>query len=132
MKFEDAPDINVKMKEIVSRLEYIHIDTDRIVCFRSSGSKSMAQARIYAMPKVWQKALGIKPHYVIEVLSENFDCLEEEEQWKTVLHELLHIPKNFSGALLSHKTVQFDGKGGHKTMRINRSTVEKFWKRMKD
>lgn len=131
MKLEKAEDVSEIIKEIVLKLELEHIDFERIICFRSFGSSSDAHARIYSMPKIWQKALGIEPCYVIEVLSEKFDKFSEEEKEKTLLHELLHIPKNFSGALLSHKTVHFDGKGGHKTRRIDSRLVNKLWKKMK-
>ena len=130
MKTEKAPDIFEIVKEIVSKLDMEHIDVERIKCMRSFGSTSNAYARIYSMPKIMQKALEMKAHYIIEVISESFDNLSEEDKGKTILHELLHIPKTFSGALVNHKMVCFDGKGGHETRRINRSTVEKIWKRM--
>lgn len=55
------------------------------------------------MPKVFQKALNIKPAYVIEVLSRHYDKLDGDSKKKVLIHELLHIPKNFSGALAPHK-----------------------------
>jgi predicted metallopeptidase len=48
-------------------------------------------------------ALGIGPGYVIEVLAEKYDHLSREEKTKTLIHELLHIPSNFSGSLLPHR-----------------------------
>lgn len=69
---------------------------------RSYGSKAKAYARIWAFPKIWQKALDIGTFYVIEVLSENFDKLSEDKKEQVLIHELLHIPKTFSGALLDH------------------------------
>ena len=46
--------------------------------------------------------MEIEPAYVIEVISGYFDKLSVQEQDKVILHELMHIPKNFSGALVPH------------------------------
>ena len=131
MKLELADDIQVKVEKIVNVLDMKHIDVSRIKCLRSFNSKANAYARIYAFPRVWTFALGIEPHYIIEVLSEKFDILPEQEQEMTILHEIMHIPKTFSGALNSHTCKHFDGKGGHKTVKINRSTVKKLYKEYK-
>ena len=56
------------------------------------------------MPKIFQKALNIKPAYVVEILSKHFDKLDEDGKKKVLIHELMHIPKNFSGALLPHRS----------------------------
>lgn len=102
MRFEPAPDITEKLNYMMSILNYDHIDGKRIVCMRSYGSKSRAIARIWGLSKAWQKALDIKPHYIIEVIHPRFDKLGKEDQEKTLLHELLHIPKKFSGGLVPH------------------------------
>jgi len=128
MKTEFADDIKNNITELVKKLNLEHIDANRIVCMRSYGSTTNAQARIWSLPKIWQKALDVKAHYIIEVVSEHFDNLDENEKTKTLIHELIHIPKTFSGALLSHKMSHFDGKGGRKIKRINRRTVEKIFK----
>lgn len=103
MKFDRAHDIQVKVNRILFVLDLPHIDRTRVVCMRSQGSKSNAIARIWSMPRIWQQALGIKSHYVIEVISEKFDKLKEEDQERTLIHEIMHIPKTFSGALVPHK-----------------------------
>lgn len=128
MKFQPAPDIQERIKELVFALDLNYLDSERIICFRSFKSTSNARARIWSFPKIWQKALGVKAHYIIEVLSEKFDSEDMDEQTKILLHELLHIPRNFSGALVSHNTVQFDGKGGHIRKKINRRVVDKLFK----
>ena len=82
--------------------EFGHVDVRRVVCFRSRGSKARIYARIWSMPGIFQAALGIEAHYVIEVV-ERYDRSSREEQERTLIHELLHIPKTFSGALVPHK-----------------------------
>lgn len=103
LEWEDAHEIKVHIKEIVEVLNFSHVNPERIFCFRSHGSKSRAYARIWSFPKIFQRALNIEAAYVIEILSKYFDKLGEDDKKKVLIHELLHIPKNFSGALLSHK-----------------------------
>jgi len=123
MKFDRAHDIQVKVNRILFILDLPHIDRTRVVCMRSWGSKSNAIARIWSMPRIWQKALGIKSHYVIEVISEKFDRLNEEDQERTLIHELMHVPKTFSGALVPHNCF---GK------RIDNRAVEKIYRDYKN
>lgn len=104
LEWEEAHDIKKEIEHIVSVLELVHINPSRIFCYRSYGSKSRSYARIWSYPKIFQVALNMEPAYVIEVLSKYFDKLHPEEKKKVLIHELLHIPKNFSGALVPHKT----------------------------
>ena len=103
LEWEDAKDVKKEIVKIVKTLEFDHINTSRIFCYRTEGSKARAYARTWMMPKIFQNALDIPPAYVIEVLSRYYDRLSPEEKVKVLIHELLHIPKNFSGALLSHR-----------------------------
>ncbi|MBI4167741.1 MAG: metallopeptidase [Candidatus Aenigmarchaeota archaeon] len=119
MKFEEASDIREAVERIVTALGMERIDTKRLFCMRSRGSKGRSIARIWSMPKIWQKAMGIKAHYVIEVISERFDRLSFEEREKTLIHELMHIPKGFSGGLVPHNCF---GK------RINHKSVDKLFR----
>lgn len=104
MEWEQAEDIKKDINHIVYILDMSYIDDSRIFCYRTQGSVSRSYARIWAFPKIFQDALHIKAAYVIEVLSKYFDKLSSDEQKKVLIHELLHIPKNFSGALLPHRT----------------------------
>lgn len=105
LEWENAPDVKREINKIVRTLALDHIKSSRIYCYRTQGSKARAYARTWMMPKIFQHALGIEPAYVIEVLSKYFDKLGQDEKSKVLIHELLHIPKNFSGALLSHRGV---------------------------
>jgi predicted metallopeptidase len=97
-----APDVQRDMSDLVGILEFDHIDPDRVHCRRSQGSTADIYARIWELPGMWQKALDVPPQYVIEVLAEHYDVLPRDEQLKIVIHELLHIPKTFSGAVRNH------------------------------
>lgn len=104
MQWEKADLVQKEIEELVTILELTYIDPKRIFCYRSHGSASRSYARIWSFPKIFQEALDIKAAYVIEVLAKYYDKLGKEEQKKVLIHELLHIPKNFSGALLSHRS----------------------------
>ena len=100
--WKKAPDIKKRVLQLKKSLELDWLKTNHIHCFRSENSTSRAYARIWGFSKVWQLALSEKPSYIVEVLSEKFDPLSEKEKNKVIIHELTHIPKNFSGALLPH------------------------------
>jgi len=102
VEWVNAPDIKKRILHLDKSLKLDWLKTSKIHCFRSKNSKSRAYARIWGLSKVWQKALQTEPAYVIEVLSEKFDSLNKKEQDKVLLHEIAHIPKNFSGSLLPH------------------------------
>ena len=104
LEWDAASEIKADIDHILKTLDFSHIDQARIFCFRSFGSKSRSYARIWAMPKIFQRALNIKPAYIIEVLSHYYDNLDEDSKKKVLIHELLHIPRNFSGALLPHRS----------------------------
>ena len=101
--YKKAKDVESLVRDIVKTLGFNHINLENVKCVRSFNSKSLAIARIYGLPKVFQVAFNLKPLYVIEVLSEKFDRLSYIEKVRVLIHELLHIPKNFSGSLLPHK-----------------------------
>jgi predicted metallopeptidase len=112
-----------EVAKLVASLKLHHIDPERVIVFRSLGSHSRARARIWSLPRIWQQALRVKPHYCLEVLSEKFDKLSKDDQRRILIHELLHIPKTFSGALLPHR--------GRGKTRIDGETVEKLFKSIK-
>lgn len=123
MKWEEAAEVKEDIAEILTVLDLPHVQLDRIFCYRTQGSTSRAYARIWSFPKIFQDALDLQPAYVIEVLSKYYDKLNRDEQKKVLIHELLHIPKNFSGALLPHKTRS-------RTMHKEVNTLFKMYKRL--
>ena len=103
IKFCIDEEITQKVQEIAATLGMEHVATDRVVCMRSHGSGSRRTiARCYGLTKIWQKALGIKAHYIIEVISEKYDRQSNEDRDKTLIHELMHIPFNFGGGFKHH------------------------------
>ena len=102
VEWKSAPDIKKRVLHLKKSLNLEWVKTSSLYCFRSLNSSSRAYARIWGLSKIWQLALKQKPAYIIEVLSEKFDNLSEREKDRILLHEIAHIPKNFSGRLLPH------------------------------
>lgn len=106
MKYKKACDLREKGLDIIEKLNLSHIDSNNVFFIRSYGSKTRRTiARCHAMNKVMQLALNRKAVYVIEMISEKFDKLDEEERIKTIIHELMHIPKSFGGGFKFHNYV---------------------------
>lgn len=104
MRYEFAEDIQ-KIAENISAGMFPHIKIDRIKCFRSYGSSSRRTiARCHALGKLMQLAVGVKAYYALEFL-ERYDKLSEEDKIKTIIHELMHIPKTFGGGFRQHDYV---------------------------
>lgn len=97
-----APDIGKRALKLITDLDMDWILFDRLFFFRSTDSKARAYARTWGLPSLWQRALNVEPGYIVEVLAEHFDKLNAKDQDKVILHELTHIPHNFSGALVPH------------------------------
>ena len=105
MKYEFAQDIQ-KIAEEISTMLFPHIRMNRVMCFRSYGTSSRRTiARCHALGKLMQKAMGTEAFYALEFLSERFDKLDREDQLKTIIHELMHIPKTFGGGFKHHNWV---------------------------
>ncbi|MEK6914655.1 MAG: putative metallopeptidase [Nanoarchaeota archaeon] len=105
IKYEFAPDIQESVNELALLL-FSHVKIDSVVCLRSHESSSRGTiARCHALGKAMQLALGRKGFYVIEVLSKRFDKLSKTDQTKTLIHELMHIPKSFGGGFRHHDYV---------------------------
>lgn len=106
IKYEIAEDIMKRIFEIGKVLGMEHLRFSGIYAVRSKGSGSRGTiARCHALGKIWQLALGIKAVYIIEVISERFDKMSGEEQDKTLVHELMHIPFSFGGGFKHHNVV---------------------------
>jgi predicted metallopeptidase len=104
IKYSEAPDVKDMVERIVAQLSFHHINLNGIYCYRSINSKSKRTvARIHNLSKLWQRALDKPANYLIEVISERYDKLSREEKEKVIIHELLHIPKGFSGGFRPHK-----------------------------
>ena len=104
ISYSEAPDVKDLVVRIVAQLGFDHVNVNGIHCYRSVNSKSKRTvARIHNLSKVWQRALDKPANYLIEVISERYDRLSQEDKEKVIIHELLHIPKGFSGGFRPHK-----------------------------
>jgi predicted metallopeptidase len=102
--YSEAQDVKDLANEIAESLGMFHVVPQFVFCVRSIGSSSRRTvARIHGLGKVWQETLNLPPYYVIEVISEKYDRMTEKDREKTIIHELLHIPKAFAGGFRPHK-----------------------------
>ena len=103
IRYSSAPELNSIVKGIVLDLGLTYIEPNRVICVRSRGSKAIRTlARIHGLPRIWQCVFESRPCYVIEVIAECFDILNQQEKEKVLIHELLHIPNNFGGGFRHH------------------------------
>ena len=105
IKYELAPDLQRIINELAILL-FPHVKLDSVICIRSYGSSSRGTiARCHALGKAMQIALNRKGFYVVEIISKRFDKLSNEDKLKTLIHELMHIPKSFGGGFRHHDFV---------------------------
>lgn len=104
IKYYDAPEIKKQVDKLAQECEFYHVVPQYVYCVRSKGSKAKRTiARIHGLGKIWQDVLNRPAAYTIEVISEIFDSMPEEQKEKTLIHELMHIPGGFSGGFRPHK-----------------------------
>jgi predicted metallopeptidase len=121
LKYEYSQEWTLKAREIARLLDFSHVKPERICCLKSSGSSTRRTiARIHSLSKVMQLSLDSQPFYAIELLTEKFDRLSREDQLKTIVHELMHIPASFGGGFRHHKPY------------VTARTVEKEFARLKE
>ncbi|MEK6970552.1 MAG: putative metallopeptidase [archaeon] len=121
MKYIHSPEWTRTTHSLIEGLGFSHIPTERITVFKSQGSNSRRViARIHTMPKIIQLGTNSPPFYAIELVSERFDRQDEEEQIKTLIHELLHVPHSFNGGFRGHKHY------------VNHATVETVYRQWKE
>ena len=107
IKYFPAEDVKKEAEDVVKTLNWNYIDLSNVGFLRSKGSSTRGTiARCHALGKAMQMAMGrTKGFYLIEVISEKFDKLPIDEQVKTIIHELMHIPKTFGGGFIHHNKV---------------------------
>src|SRR2546422_2154985 len=118
MQWRSAGDLFDRLRRMVKALDLDYVDVRRIRCVRVIGSRANALARIWGLPPVFQDALRLRPHYVIEFMVPAFDRLPREEQDRVIIHELLHIPRTFSGGIRPERSP---------SMSINPHTAERYY-----
>jgi predicted metallopeptidase len=108
------------VRVIAQALALTYVDPERVHCVRVQGSRANALARVWGLPPVFQATLGLSPQYVIEFMVPVFDRLPREEQDRVIIHELLHIPRTFSGGIRPERS---------RSLTINHRTVERYYRR---
>jgi len=100
--WQKAPDVKKRFLNLIKKTDINWLKTEDIYFYRSTSAQTRACARIWGLSRLWQRTLKKNPSYIVEVISERFDKLGETEKDKILLHEINHIPRNFSGALVPH------------------------------
>lgn len=119
IEYFDAPDVKRSVDTIIENLDLFHVVPQFVYCVRSRGSKSRRiVARIHGLGRIWQRTLCCPPSYIIEVVSERYDKMSEADKQKTLIHELLHIPRSFAGGFRPHRG------------NIHQRNVEKLYRRL--
>ncbi len=118
IEYYPAPDIKERVGHIIDILRFDHVRPESVYCVRSRGSKAARTiARIHGLSRIWQDAMETEPKYIIEIIAERFDVLSNENQERTLIHEVLHIPHGFKGGFRHHKDY------------VNAEIVETWYKR---
>lgn len=97
-----ARDVRQNFLALDKKLKFSWIVKANVYFLRSQNAKTNAYARIWGLGRVWQLVLQEKPSYIVEVISEKYDRLAQRDKDAVLLHEISHIPKNFSGSLVPH------------------------------
>jgi predicted metallopeptidase len=104
IKYFPAPEIKKHVDQLAEECEFYHVVPQFVYCVRSRGSKARRTiARIHGLGKIWQGVLNLPTSYTIEVISEVYDKMGPEDQERTLIHELMHIPGGFGGGFRPHK-----------------------------
>lgn len=104
IEYANAYDVKRLADELTCSLGFFHVVPQFVFCVRSRRSASRRIiARIHGFSRIWQETLNMPASYVIEVISERYDKLSQDDKEKTIIHELLHIPNGFSGGFRPHK-----------------------------
>jgi len=100
--FVRSPELEEALRTLVRLLGLSYVDTSRVYGVVSKGSRSTAYARIWGLPSPFVRLGLCEPMYVVELVYENVAGLTCSRLLEVLVHELLHIPRSFSGGLRSH------------------------------
>ncbi len=119
MHWQPAGDLHRRLDRIIRAVGLTHVDPKRVRCVRVYGSRANALARIWGLPPIFQDSLQLNARYVIEFMTPSFDELPPDEQDRVIIHELLHIPRTFSGGIRPERSP---------SLTINNRTVERYYR----
>lgn len=100
--FRRSPEAEEAARLLAEALGLSHVRPDRVYVAVSRGSRSRAYARIWGTPSPFTSIGVCEPAYVIELVYENLRGASCSRLVEVLVHELLHIPRSFSGCLRRH------------------------------
>ena len=98
----EANDIRERAIFLANKHKFSWLDFDRVHFYRyfsntRTAAKCVGFSKVLQLPKE-----HMQPYYVLVFNTKHFnDKLNQREVDNTIIHELLHIPKNFSGEFSS-------------------------------
>jgi len=102
IRYTPCPGLTKVLLELAQSLGIRGVDEGNLRGVVSRGSSSTAYARIWALPRPFIVAYGLRPSYVVEVIYERFSALTCREMLAVLIHELLHVPRRQGGGLRRH------------------------------
>jgi predicted metallopeptidase len=130
LKYEQSPENEAIVKDIINKLGLDYINPEQVKCvmsFKSASKRTLA--RLHPSFIIFSYAFDSKPLYIIELISENFNQLNEKEKLKVLIHELMHIPMKFSGEARHHGNLGNIAHNGKMSKYINANckTIDKLF-----
>ncbi|GEM_PF-591150 len=102
VKYIPSDHLTEALRVLANSIGLNYIKPENIYGVVSIGSTSRAYARIWGTPPILVAVDKCQPIYVIELIYPRIQGKKCNDILRVLVHELLHIPRTFSGSLRTH------------------------------